>query len=266
MLQLTVFISLVSHGHAQLIADNRLLQQLATVDYVEVVIRDNKGSSGLSDLADRHGYHYQTSPTPLGFGANNNAVFDYCRTHLGMQSKDYFCLLNPDLVIQSEALLATVDEAKRRQARIVTIDLFQDYDLTQSDLNIKRFPSLLDFAKGFLLGSNPAAYDKTLITEPVTVDWASGAFLLFRADLYEQLGGFDERFFMYLEDVDICRRARDQFDEKLLYLPQFKAVHLCRQANKRLFSKHFLWFLTSMLKYFLKHGWSKPPKKHRTNE
>lgn len=263
---MTVFISLISHGHDELIVANKLLQQLATVDDAEVIVRDNTASTRLRELSQRHGYYYQASTVPLGFGANNNAVFDYCLTHLSMQAEDYFCLLNPDLVIESETLLAAVDEAKRCQARIATIDLFQDRDLIQPDLNIKRFPSLLDFAKGFLIGVNPSAYDKSSITEPVTVDWASGAFLLFRADLYEQLGGFDERFFMYLEDVDICRRARDQFDEKLLYLPQFKAVHLCRQANKRLFSKHFLWFLTSMLKYFLKHGWRAPSKKLSTSE
>lgn len=196
--------------------------------------------------------YYLSSPEPLGFGANNNFIFQYCLAHLGMQPGDYFCLHNPDLIIAPDVLLETVNVAEQRAARLVSINLYQDIDLTRPDFNIKRFPSLMDFARGFLLGSNPAAYDKASIDEPVLVDWASGAFLLFKAELYQQLHGFDERFFMYLEDVDICRRARDQFGEPVLYLPQLKAVHLCQQANKRLFSRHFYWFMVSMAKYFLR--------------
>ena len=253
-----LFISLVSHGHDQLIADNQWLPLLAVDAEVELVLCDNIGSTWLAELATHHGYHYLASTSPIGFGANNNAVFNYCRAQLGMQSEDYFCLLNPDLIINVGTLLEVVAEVGGAQARFATINLYQDHAFTQPDLNIKRFPSLLDFAKGFLLGANPAAYDKSLITEPCSVGWASGAFLLFRADFYQQLGGFDEKFFMYLEDVDICRRAREQFGEELLYLPQFKAIHLCQQANKQLFSRHFVWFLTSMLRYFLKHGLKRP--------
>ncbi|MFC6669715.1 glycosyltransferase [Marinobacterium aestuariivivens] len=221
---------------------------------VEIVIRDNKASIFLRELSATSSMHYLAASSPMGFGANNNAVFEYCRSKLGMQSGDYFCLHNPDLIIAPDVLLEAVNTAEQHAARLVTINLFQDSDLTRPDFNIKRFPSLLDFARGFLLGSNPAAYDKTTIDEPTQVDWASGAFLLFKAELYQQLHGFDERFFMYLEDVDICRRARDQLGEPVLYLPHLKAVHLCRQANKRLFSRHFYWFMVSMLKYFLRSG------------
>jgi GT2 family glycosyltransferase len=86
---------------------------------------------------------------------------------------------------------------------------------------------------------------------------SAGAALYRRAaldDVAEDGHVFDPRFFMYLEDVDICRRAREQLGEPVLYLPHLKAVHLCRQANKRLFSRHFYWFMVSMLKYFLRSG------------
>jgi GT2 family glycosyltransferase len=251
---MTLFVAVVSLGHEALIGDNTELQALAGRDCVEVVIRDNLGCTELRNLALGYSMHYLAAPSPMGFGANNNAVFEYCRSRLGMQPGDYFCLHNPDLIIAPDVLLDTVNAAELRVARLLTINLYLDVDLTLPDFNIKRFPSLMDFARGFLLGSNPAAYNKASIDEPAPVDWASGAFLLFKAELYQQLNGFDERFFMYLEDVDICRRARDQFGEPVLYLPQLKAVHLCRQANKRLFSRHFYWFMVSMLKYFLRSG------------
>ncbi|UTW14251.1 glycosyltransferase family 2 protein [Marinobacterium rhizophilum] len=251
---MTIYVSVVSHGNEALISRNNQLQALATLEGGEVVLRDNLGCAELRAFASDYSMHYLASPSPMGFGANNNAVFEYCRSTLGMQPGDYFCLHNPDLVITPDVLLEAVNAAELCAARLVTINLFQDRELSRPDFNIKRFPSLLDFARGFLLGSNPAAYDKAAIDEPTLVDWASGAFLLFKAELYQQLNGFDERFFMYLEDVDICRRSRDEFGDQVLYLPHLKAVHLCQQANKRLFSRHFYWFMVSMLKYFLRSG------------
>jgi hypothetical protein len=92
---MTLFVAVVSHGHEALIGDNTELQALAGRDCVEVVIRDNLGCTELRNLALGYSMHYLAAPSPMGFGANNNAVFEYCRSRLGMQPGDYFCLHNP---------------------------------------------------------------------------------------------------------------------------------------------------------------------------
>jgi GT2 family glycosyltransferase len=56
------------------------------------------------------------------------------------------------------------------------------------------------------------------------VDWVQGSFLLIRGDLWKQLNGLDERYFMYAEDVDLCKRIRDS-GYKCCYLPHFRYLH-----------------------------------------
>ena len=257
---MTLYVGIVSHGHDALITNNDSLQTLALQPGVRVLIQDNLSSEDLRRHARVHNYEYLASGAPAGFGANNNALFQHAALQQSVTSEDYFCLFNPDVIIDPGVMHGLIEAVLQREVRFATLNLVQNEKGNVPDLNIKRFPSLLDFAEGFFFGSNPAAYDKSKITEPCMVDWASGAFLLFRVDLFKELGGFDERFFMYLEDVDICRRAREQCGEPLWYFPQFKAVHLCQQANKKLFSKHFWWFLTSMAKYFWKYRFRAPSK------
>ena len=56
------------------------------------------------------------------------------------------------------------------------------------------------------------------------VDWVSGCFMLINRKFYEQVGGFDDRFFLYFEDVDLCREAR-RIGKKVVYDPTFKVIH-----------------------------------------
>lgn len=57
------------------------------------------------------------------------------------------------------------------------------------------------------------------------VDWVSGAFLMTRKDLWEQLGGLDEKYFMYVEDADYCKRVRDA-GCRVVYTPEVEIIHL----------------------------------------
>lgn len=66
------------------------------------------------------------------------------------------------------------------------------------------------------------------------VDWVSGCFLLIRADLLKYLGGFDEQFFYYFEDMDLCRRVR-QKGHKVLYFPDVTITHLGGHSTKKRF-------------------------------
>jgi len=66
------------------------------------------------------------------------------------------------------------------------------------------------------------------------VDWVSGCFILIRADLLKRLGGFDEQFFYYFEDMDLCRRVR-QAGHEILYLPDITITHLGGHSTKKRF-------------------------------
>jgi GT2 family glycosyltransferase len=91
------------------------------------------------------------------------------------------------------------------------------------------------------------------VTEPRDVDWLSGACMAIRREVFEQLAGFDEQFFMYWEDADLCKRAREA-GWRVVYDPRVSVRHLgSRSSNKRPVSSTIA-FHRSVLRYYLKHG------------
>ena len=98
---------------------------------------------------------------------------------------------------------------------------------------------------------------------PISVDWLMGSALFVRKEAIEKVGYFDERFFMYLEDTDWCRRFWET-GYKVVYFPQAKMYHYHIQASKKkggvldlFFSKYTRIHLLSAVKYFLKWGLKK---------
>ena len=99
--------------------------------------------------------------------------------------------------------------------------------------------------------------------KPISVDWLMGSALLVKKEAIEKVGYFDERFFMYLEDTDWCRRFWEA-GYKVVYFPQAKMYHYHIQASKKkggifdlFFSKYTRIHLSSAIKYFLKWGFKK---------
>lgn len=84
------------------------------------------------------------------------------------------------------------------------------------------------------------------------VDWVSGACLMFRRSVYNKIGGLDERFFMYSEDVDYCYQVW-QGGWRVVYLPIAEVYHLIGQSSKKLRFKVTVWRHRSMYKFFKKH-------------
>jgi GT2 family glycosyltransferase len=84
------------------------------------------------------------------------------------------------------------------------------------------------------------------------VDWANGACLMIRKALFARLGGLDERFFMYFEDVDLCRRVQ-QLGYRIRYVAEGEVVHLIGRSSRT--NRHGLnkqWEL-SRIRYVEKH-------------
>ena len=86
------------------------------------------------------------------------------------------------------------------------------------------------------------------------VDWVTGAALFIRADLNKSLGGFDKRFFMYFEDVDLCLRAKKRGYQVFLY-PEAQAVHLLGQSIKKNLDRKKLYWQSQIYFYQKHYGW-----------
>ncbi|MBS3145159.1 glycosyltransferase family 2 protein [Candidatus Woesearchaeota archaeon] len=185
----------------------------------------------------------------IGFGAACNQV-------LRQAKGEYLLLMNPDVRVHPTTLSEMVSYLQNhRNIGILAPQLrFANGSLQYSCRRYPRFPS--HFAK-ILFSRSPLTSDYLMLDKDHTliqdIDWSLGAFLLVRKQVIDQIGGFDERFFLYFEDIDLCRRAK-QAGWRVVYYPKAVATHLYQQASHRLFSKPFFYHLMSMYKYYRKYG------------
>ncbi|EGQ8277090.1 glycosyltransferase family 2 protein [Vibrio parahaemolyticus] len=242
-----VFISVVSHGHFNEIKEIGCLAELSKL--FNVILKTNS-DEGIEEYCFDNGIVPIKKAQGIGFGANNNVVFEYCNDFLNMKDEDVFIILNPDVIITTDSVLDLISEMKNHGSKIATVNLFKDSDLKIYDNSIRRFPNLMTFIKSFILGKNDSIYDKSKITTPKFIDWSSGAFIAIKAIHYKKLNGFDENYFMYCEDIDLCYRSKQE-GESVLYLPNISAIHFAAHNNRKLLSKHFYWHLKSVFRFLI---------------
>jgi N-acetylglucosaminyl-diphospho-decaprenol L-rhamnosyltransferase len=234
-----VTVSVVSHRQ------NRLVNQLVgDIDReaktaLELVLTENAPDSARLVRSDSFPTAHIANERPKGFGANHNAAFRYCRT-------PFFCVLNPDVRLDSDPFPELIRVLSERNAGSVG-PLIRNPEGSVED-SARRFPT-----PSILLGklfSGQAGPDYPADRGAIEVDWIAGMFMLFRSDAYQALGGFDERYFLYYEDVDFCRRMR-QRRLAVVYDPRVEVIHDAQRAsrrNPRLAFHH----LMSMARYFAK--------------
>jgi len=242
-----LFISVVSHGHGAMIAKLDCLGPLSL--HFKVIIKNNIHDSDLKKYCKKYPSILLLDESyGLGFGANNNLSYGFASNSFGIGDKDLFLILNPDLYFDPIEAHKLVDFVSGSKFDIFTINLFHDFGMKVSDNSVRKFPTITRLFLKFL-GVNSNYYiDKSYISDPTVIDWAAGSFLCFRSDVYASIGGFDERYFMYYEDVDICYRA-NVCGNKLVYIPSIFGIHLAAFDNRNIFSKHGRWYLLSVLRY-----------------
>ncbi|MFA0087071.1 glycosyltransferase family 2 protein [Vibrio sp. 10N.261.51.F12] len=245
---MAVFIAVVSHGHGELINQLKCLEKLAK-DYT-VIVKSNMEGDDFQELNESTSFHWINHMYGLGFGKNNNVIYGYCKKELSMSNDDYFVVLNPDVIVSSAHLCSLVSHMNGKNRELATINLFKDKELTVFDPSIRRFPTLVNFILSFLGAGNKSIMDKATIKECKEVDWAAGSFLCFSSSHYEKLEGFNESYFMYCEDIDICYRSH-LMGVPVTYYPNIKAIHLAKHANRKFLSKHFYWHVSSVIRFLI---------------
>ncbi len=243
------YLSIVSHGHLNYIKSNIELQKIAQQHDVFVIIKDNLVQEELKLFCHESKFIYLTSDSALGFGSNNNFVFNYCKSELGMEKSDYFLVVNPDVDISLEMFNDMKILLTENQLDLFTVNLFKDVFFTIPENSLRAFPTWRSVVKAFAKQPICTPVDKNAVSNFSKVDWASGAFLGFSVELYNKLNGFDENYFMYYEDVDICYRSNKIFGFAVVFLKNIKAVHVGAYQNRNIFSKHFRWYISSLFRF-----------------
>ncbi|MDH0863262.1 glycosyltransferase [Mitsuaria sp. GD03876] len=236
----TLSFSIVSHGQGGLVRP--LLEELArwAGDRAQVLVTLNlpEDEGFLSGLP--YPVEVLRNAEPKGFGANHNQAFARSRG-------ERFVVLNPDLRLMSvdlETVLAPLREAGIGASAPVVVGP----DRVVED-SARRFPSVARIAHRVarrLRGlRNPPDYDVGAAPRTV-VDWVAGMFVAFRRDAYAAVGGFDEAYFMYLEDADICRRLGRRGWATVVVGTQ--VMHDARRATMKNW-RHLRWHSRSMARF-----------------
>jgi GT2 family glycosyltransferase len=207
------------------------------------------------------------APGNDGFSVGNN---------LGIKKSNsrYVLVMNPDIAVVPEALerlVLKMDED--RQIGILGPKLINPDGSIQD--SCRRFPNfLVPVYRRTILGKAPFA-KKTLDhylmgdwnhQKSTTVDWIFGAALMIRKSAIEKIGVFDERFFMYFEDLDLCRRCWEA-GFKVYYYTDVEMVHYHQRlsANRSgilgIFKKAGRIHIISGIKYFIKYFGTRLPKR-----
>ncbi len=246
-----VYISVISHNQQDLIQRyyHNFPKQLGDFD-IQLSILDNTGSQALRDYCRKEGYYYYHDGKQRGFGANHNLMF----RQLQVSDNDIFIIANPDLMIEKVQLAGMLERFVRSGADLFTVKIYLDKEQGILDYPDRYFPGILNFPISILTGRRLHYGSREELDNP---EWVSGSFIVFQPSAFRKLNGFDEGYYMYCEDIDLCYRAR-RMGMKLLMDPEFYIEHDTRMHSRKIFSRNFYWHVASTIRYIVKNRIFKP--------
>ncbi len=231
----------------------------------EIIVADNASSDGSSDhiRARFPGVQVIELGSNLGFGAANNAA-------VRISSGELLMFLNSDTEIRPQALDRMVDFfLQSPQTGIAAPNVV--YPDGRFQLAAGALPGLLQEFRDRRIHQRLNAGDEALrarlreqYRRPRQVGWVTGGCLMIRRSLFSQLNGFDEEMFMYFEDKDLCKRARDRHWQ-VMTVPDAEIIHVLggssagaggrlravyRQSQRRYYQKHLGWLSNKGLLFY----------------
>ncbi len=219
-----------------------------------LVISDNSDSRLSHPLLENSRVRYIFNNANIGFGAAHNNAFSTISSH-----SDFHLILNPDITFLPDVIPHIVKVMQHSLGIGVLMPRinYPDGSLqrlckllpTPVDLMFRRFVPIKSLQNliNYRYELHDLPQDKL-----IDVPSISGCFLMLRSQLFRDIGGFDERYFMYLEDVDLVRRIGAV--ARIVYDPRVNVVHEYAKGsygNKKLLVYH----MKSAVRYFIKWGW-----------
>jgi len=215
----SITVSIVSHNQFLLV--EKLLDDLSAHcahDISDVILTINV-EEHVSDVSV---YNFPVqiikNCTPHGFGVNHNAAFKQARGA-------FFCVLNPDIRLTMNPFPTLLDLIHHSNVGVVAPRVVNNSG--QREDSERRFPTPWELMKKIAGGKSAVWSDAHPVSSP---DWIAGMFMLFPRSVFEELHGFDERYFLYYEDVDLCARLA-LAGYKRLVCSDVTVVHDARRSS-----------------------------------
>ena len=231
---------------------------------VYLVIIDNSPTNEIQDVINDNRVEYLFNPANPGFGAAHNiAINKYS------DKSKFHLVLNPDVYFNEGVLeqLFNYMTENLNVGHVMPKVLYPNGEIqylckllpTPIDLIFRRFIPFKSYIdnKNYKYELRFTGYNKVM-----DVPYLSGCFMFLRTTVIKDVGGFDERFFMYPEDVDLTRRINENY--KTIFYPNVSIFH---EFGKGSYSsiKLLIIHITSMIKYFNKWGWFFDYKRTKVN-
>lgn len=233
-----ISISIVSHGQHELVekilydlnqhCSNFICEVILTINIEEPILFQN--------LKIDFPVHIIRNNTPRGFASNHNTAFKSAKG-------DFFCVLNPDIRMNMNPFPTLVEFARRSDVGAVAPRVVNSFG--QREDSERRFPSMWELVKKLAGGQSAIWSDVHPVSSP---DWIAGMFMLFPRSVFEELHGFDERYFLYYEDVDLCVRLA-LAGYKRLVCSDVNIVHDARRSSHKNF-RYMVMHLRSIIRFF----------------
>lgn len=207
---------------------------------------DNASPEGVEPLENLAGIELIRMSRNMGFGAAHNAVLE---KPLGK----YHFVVNPDIVIESDVLSQMADEFEQDEQLALAMPRILNEDGSEQHLP-KEKPTFKRLFLGRLapLGGVFAKIRREYVRADLPwdgitdIDFCSGCFMAVPSDNFQKLGGFDERFFMYLEDADLTLRAKAL--GRTVFIPHIAVTHRWQRESAKSI-KYLLIHTVSCLKF-----------------
>lgn len=239
-----VAVVVVTHESAGFLAGclDSLFERSAGLELV-VVVADSGSTDRVESVCQGRGVVFLGGPN-RGFGAAVNRALG----HEAVRRARYVLVMNPDvqIVVGSLAEFVALSEQRPECGVFAPRQVDQHGRLVCS---MGREPSPADYWRTWRTGWPTWIWDVTEYECEARCDWVMGTFMLIRRQVLEAVGGFDERFFLFSEEVDLCTQAR-RAGWEIAYLPQLTIMHW--QADRPLDEHRERMIMWSLLVYMRK--------------
>lgn len=184
-----------------------------------------------------HNMHVIANPVNSGFGAG-------CNTGAKASKGEFILFLNNDTLVKDKGLVKMVEYCKEHPDVAILGGQLRNFDGSLQASTGKFYT--LWYALLLLLGGQRYGLLDRSPDKIVEVDWVKGGLLMIRRDIFEKLKGFDEKIFMYTEDMELCYRAH-MIGEKVYFYPDVRVLHKENASSNKTFAivniyKNLLYF------------------------
>ena len=247
--QYKISILIVTYNNAATISDCLKSLQEQTLQDFEILVLDNcSNDRTLDELEKYNSINVYPSERNIGFAAGMN--------RLSKQSRgEYLFMLNPDCVCPNDTLEALSEFALNHEGVLSPALVYPDGTSQPSARQFISYKNILfsrrsPFYQLGLVKTDTAGY--FMPADPAKAPAVSATALFILNELFLKIGGFDERFYLYLEDIDLCLRL-SKIDVDIWYLPDIKLKHSLGASSKGSSARAAYYHHFSMYKYFTKH-------------